>query len=97
MPGETEKDEIRTARGIHEGDSLPGCELTRGVSLPPVQLSLAVMEFGANGGSWTDRILRLRDEIGPFRLAWLEMLLRMADEEASEYPRLEAVSCTPQP
>jgi hypothetical protein len=39
-------------------------------------------------------VLRLRDEIGPFRLAWLEMLLRMADEEASEHPKLEAASCT---
>jgi CRISPR-associated endonuclease/helicase Cas3 len=95
MPGETEKDEIRTARGIHDGDHLPGCELALGLSVPAVQLSLAVMDFGADGRSWTDRMLRLRDEIGPFRLAYLEVLLRAADEEASANPKLEARPCTP--
>lgn len=97
MPGETEDANVRKARGVQDGDSLPGCELLPGVSVPPVRLSLAVMEFGASGGSWTDRMLRLRDEIGPFRLAWLETLLRMADEEASEHPKLEAGLCTQQP
>jgi CRISPR-associated endonuclease/helicase Cas3 len=92
MPGEQEKDQIRTARGIHEGDQLPGCELAPGVFVPPVQLSLAIMDFGA-GGSWTERMLRLRDKLGPFCLTYLEMLLRMADDDASEHPRLEAASC----
>ena len=65
-----------------------------GVSVPPVQLSLAVMEFGAEGGSWTDRMLHLRDKLGPFRLAYLEMLLRAADEAASADPRLGVAICT---
>jgi CRISPR-associated endonuclease/helicase Cas3 len=95
MPGETEKDDIRTARGIHDGDRLPVCDLAQDLSVPAVPLSLAVMDLGADGRSWTDRMLRLRDEIGPFRLAYLEMLLRTADEEASANPKLEANSCTP--
>jgi CRISPR-associated endonuclease/helicase Cas3 len=93
MPGEAEENDVRTARGIHEHDVLPACELAQGVSVPAVPLSLAVMDLGADGGSWTDRMLRLRDEIGPFRLAYLEMLLRIADEEASEHEGPEAVPC----
>jgi hypothetical protein len=38
-------------------------------------------------------MLRLRDELGPFRLAYLEMLLRAADEMASADPGLEATTC----
>jgi CRISPR-associated endonuclease/helicase Cas3 len=90
MPGETEREQRRRARGIEEGDSLPGCELAPGIMVPAIQLSLATMELGAEGGSWTDRMLRLRDTIGPFRLAYLEMLLRAADERASAFPELEA-------
>jgi len=33
--------------------------------------------------SWTERVLALRDSVGPFRLAFLETLLRAADERAS--------------
>lgn len=93
MPGEREAGGKPIARGIHEGDVLPACELAAGVTVPEVALSLAVMEFGADGGSWSDRMLRLRDRLGPFRLAYLEMLLRAADEAASANPRLEAAAC----
>jgi CRISPR-associated endonuclease/helicase Cas3 len=93
MPGEIEKNERRTARGIQEGDELPECELGAGFSAPSVTLSLAVMDFGAQSGSWTERMLRLRDSIGPFRLAYLEMLLRAADEEASANPNLGVTTC----
>jgi CRISPR-associated endonuclease/helicase Cas3 len=93
MPGEAEPDGIRTARGIRDRDVLPACEIAPGLTLPSVPLALALMDLGAEGGSWTDRMLRLRDELGPFRLAYLEMLLRMADEEASSQPGLEALPC----
>ena len=90
MPGETERERRRRARGIEDGDSLPACELAPGITVPAIQLSLSTMELGAEGGSWTDRMLRLRDAIGPFRLAYLEMLLRAADERASKFPKLES-------
>lgn len=93
MPGETEDGGVRTARGIREGDRLPACEVATGVFRPSVELSLKQMEFGAEGGSWTDRMLRLRDELGPFRLAYLEMLLRSADETASDHPQLTETVC----
>ncbi len=94
MPGEMEVDRIPTARGIREGDTLPACELAPGIFVPTVELSLMSMEFGAKGGSWTDRMLQLRDDIGPFRLAYLEMLLRMADETASANPGPEVIQCS---
>ncbi len=93
MPGEREDDGVAVARGIKEDDRLDRCELAAGVQAPPVTLSLRVMQFGAENGSWTDRMLRLRDELGPFRLAYLEMLLRAADEMASADPGLEATTC----
>jgi CRISPR-associated endonuclease/helicase Cas3 len=46
------------------------------------------MELGLSADgkpSWAERMLRLRDdpELGPFRLAYLEALLRAADCRAS--------------
>ncbi len=94
-PGETPNGAVQVAHGICEGDILPECELTDGVSVPSVRLSLGLMELGADGGSWTDRMLRLRDSVGVFRLAYLEMILRAADGQASENPWPEATACLP--
>lgn len=84
MPGEKLPPDVglgrRFARGIWEGDELP--EMS---PLPPVTLSLACMELGLSetGPSWTDRMERLLEEYGPFRLAFLESLVRLADWRAS--------------
>ena len=96
MPGEAEPNAKRVARGIWEGDVLPDCEVGTGVSVPGVCLSLDVMGLGLPNSenlSWTDRVLRLRDKLGPFRLAFLEMLLRAADEQASDAGK-RAATCT---
>ena len=48
------------------------------------------MTLGAsdNGSqSWLERMSALRDEIGIFRLAFLECLIRAADVRASKYPK----------
>jgi CRISPR-associated endonuclease/helicase Cas3 len=39
------------------------------------------MELGAHGEqpSWQSRVLALRDRLGPFRLAFYETLIRVAD------------------
>lgn len=86
----TPQPQERFARGVWEGDSLPAADLGGGVNAPAVALSLEPMELGlcesppfAGEPSWIERVLRLRDDIGPFRLAYLEAVLRAADERAS--------------
>lgn len=74
------------ARGVHDGDSLP--QVTLGdKQLPETKLDLDIMQLGDSprcGASWSARTQRLLEEHGPFRLAWLEALLRIADWRASE-------------
>jgi len=75
----------RFAHGVHDGDLLPPVDLGSGVAVPEQALSLACMELGGGGesASWADRMLRLLEEHGPFRLAYVEMLIRIADWRAS--------------
>ncbi|MEO5377336.1 MAG: CRISPR-associated helicase Cas3' [Magnetococcus sp. DMHC-6] len=75
----------RFARGIWEGDELPILSLGAGVMTQAVSLSLALMEIGTGiyGPSWSTRTQRLLERLGPFRLAWLESLVRIADWRAS--------------
>jgi len=81
MPGETKPPKGEPyARGVWDGDKLfPVLPM-----LPAgAKLDLTLMELGE--GSWLERTLSLRDapSIGPFRLAYYEMLLRIADWNAS--------------
>lgn len=73
------------ARGIVHGDQLPAVSL-EGVTMPTTTLNLNLMRMGndENGRpSWLARTIALRDEFGPFGLAFLETLLRSADMRAS--------------
>ncbi len=78
------------ARGVWHGDELPEVDLGSDVTAPNVHdLDLTPMQLGrsANGSpSWAEAILKLRDrpEIGPIRLAFLEMIVRAADMRASK-------------
>jgi CRISPR-associated endonuclease/helicase Cas3 len=88
MAGETND----RMRGIENGDELPACRIFGNTDLPAITLSLNIARLGSDavhGPSWTDRAITLRDSLGPFRLAYLETLLRSADEYASEFPNLE--------
>jgi CRISPR-associated endonuclease/helicase Cas3 len=88
MPEESEPsdvDNIRFARGIWEGDQLPEILLDNGDLIPATRLRLDIMELGEGnmGPSWSARTQKLLQEHGPFRLAWLETLVRIADWRAS--------------
>lgn len=76
----------RFAHGIHDGDVLPAVDLGNGAVVPEQILSLTCMELGGGGAgtSWADRMTRVLEELGPFRLAYLEMLIRIADWRASQ-------------
>jgi CRISPR-associated endonuclease/helicase Cas3 len=76
----------RFAHGIHDGDLLPSADLGGGVVTQPTPLSLACMELGGAGETeaWVDRMLALLDAHGPFRLAYAEMLVRVADWRATK-------------
>jgi CRISPR-associated endonuclease/helicase Cas3 len=80
MPGERDSGSV-CVRGVRKGESLLECSLGDGVTRAASTLTLGPVMLGS--GSWTGRALRLRDDLGPFRLAYLEMLLRAADETAS--------------
>jgi len=80
------------ARGVWQGDKLPSDESKRlaidGFPAEPVALDLSCMQMGEQEGrpSWTARMLSLRNspQLGLFRLAWLETVLRAADAEGSK-------------
>jgi CRISPR-associated endonuclease/helicase Cas3 len=97
MPGEKVPEnsagEILFARGIWDGEELfaenSGKKLTlNGKIFKPVKLDLSCMKMGEQNGnpSWSARAISLRDDsqLGIFRLAWLETLLRAADAQGSK-------------
>jgi len=91
LPEEEEPpDGRRFARGVWEGDRLPAV-LLNGITLPRTALRLSVMElgWGEQGPSWTERTQRMLGQRGPFCLAWLETLVRIADWRASAREREE--------
>ena len=72
--------------GIEDGEVLPEVVVPNGL-IPASTLRLAHMGLGAPDGlsSWTRRMLELRDrdDLGPFRLGFLEALVRLADWRVS--------------
>jgi len=91
LPLETRPPEMerRFARGIWEDDVLPEAQLCEGIKMPETVLKLSYMELGEDpetGQSWLSRMFQLRDTLGPFRLAFLETILRIADWRASAQP-----------
>ena len=87
LPGETKPTdpELPFACGVWQGDRLPGVNLGDGQASAELNLDLSPMMLGegALGSSWLHRMTSLREALGPFRLAYLEALLRIADWRAS--------------
>jgi CRISPR-associated endonuclease/helicase Cas3 len=84
LPGENPPDDssLRFALGVREGDRLPEVDLGDRKKCPPTVLALAAMQLGSEA-SWTARALKLLADLGPFKLTYLEALLRAADVRAS--------------
>ena len=72
------------ARGVWQDDILPAVSLGE-FTTPEITLDLSCMKMGEgeHGPSWLARTVALRDRLGPFRVAFLETLLRAADARAS--------------
>jgi CRISPR-associated endonuclease/helicase Cas3 len=71
--------------GVLDGDEVPGADLGGGEQSQTQRLSLDLFSLGggATGASWMARMQALLAALGPFRLAWCEALVRVADWEAS--------------
>ncbi|MEV7970956.1 CRISPR-associated helicase Cas3' [Sphaerisporangium sp. NPDC088356] len=73
--------------GVAEGDRTPALEPTQREHVGPLTLSTSSLRMGAGeGDSWTARAVGLRDrqDLGPFRLPYLEALVRIADMRVSK-------------
>ena len=67
-------------------DHLPSFDLGDGVTVPDITLYMSISQMGITKSgerSWLERSLALQDRLGPFRLAYLEALVRAADAKAS--------------
>lgn len=86
MPDEPSDDlqtpETLFALGVHDGDPLPEVVPVAGTTSPAITLDLSPMQLGGDS-SWTGRALQFLGDLGPFRLAYLEALLIVADRRAS--------------
>ncbi len=84
---EAEPEDARLfARGVWEGDRLPEVDIQGREHTPAVALRLDIMRLGTGpqGPSWTARTQRLLKRYGPFQLAWMEALVRIADWRATK-------------
>jgi CRISPR-associated endonuclease/helicase Cas3 len=80
----------RFALGVHQGDRVPApftkIDLGADLTITSQELSLACMGLGdgAQGeASWTAQAIGLLETHGPFKLAFLETLIRIADWRGS--------------
>lgn len=86
-------DSVLRLRGVRDGEVLPSISLATAdggfAALPQTELHLDAASAGLNprtGRGWTERVLDLLQRHGPFALAYLEALLRAADQRASRNP-----------
>ena len=89
-PSNGQRADARFARGVWEDDELKPVDLGGGERWGGGRLRLSVMELGwdeSTRESWTERTRDLLARFGPFRLAWMETLVRLADWRASAKER----------
>ncbi|MGH3321472.1 MAG: type I-G CRISPR-associated helicase/endonuclease Cas3g [Nocardioidaceae bacterium] len=74
--------------GVQDGDRVGPLDAVNGVGVPELRLDTSVLQVGAGADgreSWTGLCCHLRDrpDLGPFRLGFLEAVVRLADWRAS--------------
>ena len=72
---------------IANPETLPPVDLGEGLKIEETRLDLAIAQIGLDEQgrrSWLDRTTALLDWLGPFRLAFLEAIVRAADMRASK-------------
>ncbi len=85
-PGEKPpKPSTRFMLGVCDGDVMPAVNIGVECNSPEFVLDVGVFQLGGDGSQpgWTAAATRLRDQFGPFRLSYLEALLRAADWRGS--------------
>ncbi|WP_166355286.1 type I-G CRISPR-associated helicase/endonuclease Cas3g [Phytoactinopolyspora limicola] len=85
MPGESEDGTVLGVGHPDDAATLP-LQLITGESVPAVQPDLDAIRIGSDGEpTWTARTAALRDrpDLGPFRLGFLEAIVRVADQRVS--------------
>lgn len=85
-----QKSDLASTFGILDSEALPATEIASSSGsfeeLPALKLSLELASIGLGsryGRSWNERVMDLLERHGPFDLAYLEALFRVADWRAS--------------
>ncbi len=71
---------------VSEPETLPEVDLGEGLLVPETPLDMSIAQIGMGDDkrrSWLDRSLALLERLGPYRLAYLETIVRAADMRAS--------------
>ena len=72
---------------VSEPETLPPVDLGQGLRVPETMLDMSIAQVGMGDDgrrSWLERSLALLERFGPFRLAYLEAIVRAADMRASK-------------
>lgn len=78
----------RSILGVRDGEKVDALRIADDIDIPTFNVDLRHFFVGVQPDGpqtvWDERVLRLRDRaLGPFRLAYLELLVRLADWRAS--------------
>ena len=86
-PNETNpcKSKGKFAMGVCDGDIVGKIELPNNINVDESKMDLSIMELGekGNGESWVKRVNNLIKMYGIYKLAYMECIVRSADQRAS--------------